>query len=113
MLASFFGFYVNTSAIAIGEDLSPAEARVLAIELEDAEQRLDDDRLLALIQAELPELTIDEIDRIADDSWTRANRRATESAFVIAVLTLAASTFIRRRSTAPADGPQPPVTRPV
>ncbi|MDH4145577.1 MAG: MFS transporter [Acidimicrobiia bacterium] len=112
MLASFFGFYVNTSATAIGEDLSPAEARILAIELEDAEQRLDDDQLLALVQAELPELTIDDIDRIAADSWTRANRRAAESAFVVAVLTLAAATFIRRR-TAPADGPQPPITTPA
>jgi hypothetical protein len=71
---------------------------MLAIELEDAEQRLDDDQLIALVQAEVPELTIDDLDRMADDSWTRANRRAVESTFVVAVLTLVASTFIRGRS---------------
>lgn len=97
MVASFFGFFVNTSAAAIGEELTPGEARALAIELEDAEQRLDDDQLIALMQAEVPELTIDTIDRMADTSWTRANRRAVESAFVVAVLTFAASTFIQRR----------------
>ncbi len=98
MLASFFSFYVSSSAAAIGVELSPGEARMLAIELEDAEQRLDDDQLIALVQAEVPELTIDDLDRIADDSWTRANRRAVESTFVVAVLTLVASTFIRGRS---------------
>jgi MFS family permease len=97
MLASFFGFFVNTSASAIGEELTPGEARALAIELEDAEQRLDDDQLIALLQSEVPELTIATIDRIADASWTRANRRAVESAFVVAVLTFVASTFIQRR----------------
>lgn len=97
MLVSFFQFYVNTSAAAIGQDLSPEQAQVLAIQLEDAEQRLDDDQLIALIQTELPEFTIDDISRIADDSWTRANRRAVESAFVVAVLTFIASTFIETR----------------
>ncbi len=68
MLASFLGFYVNSAAITIGEELTPDEARALAIELEDAEQRLDEDQLVVLLQAEVPELTIDDIDRIADDS---------------------------------------------
>lgn len=113
MLASFFGFYVNSSAAAIGEDLTPGEARMLAVELEDAEQRLDDDQLIALVQAEVPELTIDDIDRIAADSWTRANRRAVESAFVVAVLTLTASTFIHGRSRTRTGRPQQPVAEPA
>ena len=81
------------------EQLSPAESRTLAIELEDTRQRLDDDQLVELVRTEIPELSNDEIGRIADDSWTRANRRALETAFVVAVLTLVASTFIRRRRT--------------
>ena len=97
MLVSFFQFYVNTSAATIGEDLSPGRARVLAIELEDAQQRLDDDRLVELIRTKAPGLTVGDIGRIADDSWTRANRRAVESAITVAVLIFAASTFLRRR----------------
>ncbi|MDH4115852.1 MAG: MFS transporter [Acidimicrobiia bacterium] len=96
MLASFFSFYVNTSALEIGQDLSPQRARVLAIELEDAEQRLDDDQLVELVQTEIPQFTISDINRIADDSWTQANRRAVESALVVAVLTLITSTFLQR-----------------
>ncbi len=97
MLVSFFQFYVNTSAVAIGQELSPEQAQVLAIQLEDARQRLDDDQLIKFVQTEIPEFTIDDITRIADDSWTRANRRAVESAFVVAVLTFIASTFIETR----------------
>ena len=99
MLASFFSFYVDTSAAQIGQELSPTQARTLAIELEDTRQRLDDDQLVELVRTEIPELSIDDIERIADDSWTRANRRALETAFVVAVLTLVASTFIRKRRT--------------
>jgi hypothetical protein len=33
---------------------------------------------------------------IAEDSWTRANQRALETALVVTVFTFAASTFIRR-----------------
>jgi MFS family permease len=99
MLASFFSFSVSTAATAIGQELSPSEARVLAIELEDAQQRLDEDQLVALVQSEIPELTVDDVNRIADASWTRANRRALETAFVVAVLTFLASTFIRRDRT--------------
>ena len=44
MLASFYLFYVNTTATTIGTTLSPDRARALAIELEDAERRLDDSR---------------------------------------------------------------------
>ena len=97
MLASFFQFYVTTSAAAIGKDLPPAEARVLAIQLEDAAQRLDDEQLVTLVQTETG-LRADDLNRIAADSWTRANRRALESAFVVAVLTFGASTFLRRRT---------------
>ena len=56
MLVSFFQFYVDTSAATIGTELTTSEARVLAIDLEDAEQRLDDGRLVELIQAEAPGL---------------------------------------------------------
>jgi MFS family permease len=97
MLAAFFQFYVSTTAVTIGKDVSPTEARVLAIQLEDAEKRLDRDQLVKLVQTEAPGLTVDDIDRIAADSWTRANRRALESAFVVMVLAFGASTFLRRR----------------
>ena len=97
MLASFFQFYVSTAAAEIGQELNPRQAQVLAIQLEDAEQRLDDDQLIALVRTEIPAFTIQDITRIADDSWTRANRRALESAFAVAVLTFVASTFIERR----------------
>jgi hypothetical protein len=99
MLAAFFQFYVTTTAVAVGKDLSPTEARVLAIQLEDAEKRLDRDQLIELVQTEAPGLTVDDIDRIAADSWTRANQRALESAFVVAVMAFGASTFLRRRRT--------------
>jgi hypothetical protein len=92
---------VGTAAVTIGKNLSPAEAHVLAIQLEDAEKRLDRDQLVELVQAEAPGLTVDDIDRIAADSWTRANRRALESAFVVAVLAFGASTFLRRRHRRP------------
>jgi len=102
MLASFFSFSVATSASEIGRELTAAESRTVAIELEDAQQRLDDVQLVALIQTEIPQLSVDDINRITDDSWTRANRRALETTIVVAVLTLAASTFIREeRRTRP------------
>lgn len=97
MLASFFQFYVTTSAAEISQELNPRQAQVLAIQLEDAEQRLDDDQLIALVQTEIPAFTMEDITRIADDSWTRANRRALESAFAVTAFTFVASTFIRRR----------------
>ncbi len=95
MLASFYLFYVNATATTIGATLDPDQARALAIELEDAERRLDDDQLLDLVQAEVPELSVDGIYRIAEDSWTNANQRALDSALVVTVFTFAASTFIR------------------
>jgi MFS family permease len=97
MLVSFFQFYVDTSATTIGRELSPSQARVLAIELEDAQQRLDDKRLVQLIRNRAPGLTVAEIGQTADDSWTRANRRALETALGVVVLTFLASTFLRRR----------------
>ena len=97
MLASFFQFSVFSAAAATDRQLSPDEARVVAIQLEDAQQRLDDDQLVQLVRTELPTLSVQEIDRVADESWTRANRRALESAFVVAVLTFVASTFLKRR----------------
>jgi MFS family permease len=96
MLTSFFTFSVTTSAAAIGRDLTPEQARVIAIELEDAQQRLNSDQLIEAVKAEVPGATVDEINAVAADSWTRANRRALESAFVVAVLTFAASTFLQR-----------------
>ncbi len=97
MLASFFQFYVSTAAVEVGQDLAPEESRAMAIQLEDAEQRLDDRQLVDLLQAEAPGATIEDLQRVAYDSWTRANRRALESAFVVAVVTFLASTFIRKR----------------
>jgi MFS family permease len=96
MLSSFFLSYVNTTAVVLGQDLNPAQARVLAIQLEDAQLRLDDGQLVKLVQAEAPGLSVDDVRRIAEDSWTQANQRALESAFVVAVFTFVASTFIRR-----------------
>jgi MFS family permease len=101
MLAAFFQFYVSTTAVTIGKDVSPTEARALAIQLEDAEKRLDRDQLVKLVQTEAPGLTVDDIDRIAVDSWTRANQRALETAFAVTVLAFGASTFLRRRHRRP------------
>jgi len=95
MLVSFFQFSVDAAAQTVGEDLSVQQARTLAIDLEDAEQRLDDAELIQVVQAEIPALTIEDIDRIAADSWTAAHRRAVETAFAVAVLTFAACTFLR------------------
>jgi hypothetical protein len=74
---------------------------VVAIQLEDAQQRLDDDQLVDLVQAEIPRSTVDDIQRVASDSWTSANRRALESALAVAALTFLASTFIKRRHHPP------------
>jgi MFS family permease len=101
MLAAFFQFFVSSAAIEAGQELLPAEARVVAIQLEDAQQRLDDDQLVDLVQAEIPRSTVDDIQRVASDSWTSANRRALESALAVAALTFLASTFIKRRHHPP------------
>ena len=101
MLAAFFQFFVSSAAIEAGQELPPAEARVVAIQLEDAQQRLDDDQLVDLVQAEIPRSTVDDIQRVASDSWTSANRRALESALAVAALTFSASTFLKRRPHSP------------
>jgi MFS family permease len=96
MLASFYLFYVNTTALTVGQDLSPTSAQALAIELEDAQQRLDEERLVGLVREQVPSLGVADVYAIADDSWTRANQRALETALVVTVFTFGASTFIRR-----------------
>jgi hypothetical protein len=101
MLAAFFQFFVSSAAIEAGRELPPDEARVVAIQLEDAQQRLDADQLVELVQTEIPRSTVDDIQRVADESWTSANRRALESALAVAVLTFLASTFIKRRPHSP------------
>jgi MFS family permease len=99
MLAAFFLFYVNTTALTIGQDLSPEKAQSLAIKLEDAQQRLDEGRVVALVREQAPSLSVADVYGIAEDSWTQANQRALETALVVTVLTFAASTFIRRPRT--------------
>jgi Na+/melibiose symporter-like transporter len=101
MLAAFFQFFVSSAAIEAGQELPPDEARVVAIQLEDAQQRLDADQLVELVQTEIPRSTVADIQRVAADSWTSANRRAIESALAVAVLTFLASTFIKRRHHSP------------
>ena len=92
---------MSSAAIEAGQELPPAEARVVAIQLEDAQQRLDDDQLVDLVQTEIPRSTVDDIQRVASDSWTSANRRALESALAVAALTFLASTFTKRRRHPP------------
>jgi MFS family permease len=97
MLVAFFQYSVTTSAITIGREVTPTEARALAIQLEDAQQRLDDRQLVELVRTQAPELSVKDVRRIAEDSWTRANQSAVETAIVVAFLTFVASTFIRPR----------------
>jgi hypothetical protein len=101
MLAAFFQSFVSSAAIEAGQELPPDEARVVAIQLEDAQQRLDADQLVDLVQTEIPRSTVDDIQRVASDSWTSANRRALESALAVTALTFLASTFVKRRPHPP------------
>jgi MFS family permease len=107
LLASFYTSFVDTTVRVAAVDLHPDEARRLAIALEDAQARFDQATFERIVVAEMPPAAAAQVDRIVQQSWVDAMRRALETAFVVVVLIFAASTFLRGRRSATVDPPVP------